>query len=1850
MPVNRPLVFETMFGQEGNENYSSNNPLNLGKNIMGAGLIGAPIAAGVFVGAKRIKSNEYSRIAGLKTNVLGDASATVGNNLRNLRNIQDDLSRRKAERLRKNLSDDTFIKKLEGASQESRRRILTGVLDSFKSVESSEEGIQLLKNSIVEILERESVNVDDQMKGLLRNAFRTVKDSNPNFYEKLGRDINFYKSVETQLTSPLEYTGIKANYKVLDISDLGAVAKGRFDEIRSILGNNKFDIQAVLFDEKLGTKSTGMSKTGMKRGSAYAKISSGKRFTMIPIDISNTIESIGSPVVRLGHGMQAYTAPMVVGLGDKIKTDYLDLGKSFTADDISSSLMNTKGGSNRAFVTIEDAFINVLRKNVEKNQGQFYSGHFKDYNKQMVSILENLNRVTSDKGETMHAVGRSRATASKMTIILDGIDEGYRRDFSANAISRAGMDTISGHTNLKVSSVNDLTTVNVALKDGISIRYKESHKDFIAKGVEGELKLTNRYITPAILPLTARPKQYFNLENRVIGRGQGNKSKNMMLVMDMVGNKRLGLSEGEMYLGANFFTRKSFPKTVYDPKEMSSGGSALLKELIRRKNEGSGPLVIRPGENVNIGKEKVFVESMDNFYKKFGSKEGGGLFLGRLDDKLVEIPHYRGIKNLSLEIIEKTTDTGASLLRLSGFADLDDKFPKVFSEFAKSTVVDLDKTTLQQMDARYDLEKILPGFTLDKKQKDTKRLIDRRKGVKGIAGSFGMVEGSMLKKSAYYHNLQMASAAQVFSQRRGLIGSEVFDAIRGRQDQLIAEGLTGEFIDEATTAQKQRYTKSMVQSISEFMSGSTVGGVAATKEFTDLSRAFVQAGQATPEEIGRVFGAFHEAIGDSGKMYSGLNGQEVEGIIRSAFKDDQFVKSSRDEIQKGLALALTEVRTGPDLATQRANQASMEARMFNFLGYRLNRMGMDRDEISNVLFGLMARKTNAGGELVALKEFMQFHQVAKGLDSVLDAKTYSNLERVSLDTFVDKGLTDESLSKFLREREGGFLLDFGDKTTAASKALSQRYKGRDALYIPAGEDFMRSISGQGTEIMKLDKTIKLSSEYVRNLQIFSKSLSEFMNPNESTGEEVRRAGNQIKNFETAFANISGTAYKGLLKGKLEGSSSPRAAGMKLSPMAEKEMMSAVMGDELARKMGRDTGVDFMGKEFKGRMDMSAAQKSRMEKAMGFAMSQTKSMVAFGETQAFLASMSDYISGATKEHVASGLSQGKAERVATREAGQKFQAFFLGGYEDYARNKDVSMLRSIVTRHPQLGIGHVQEAVLMRYGKEVKSGGDIDLYLNRVLKTETGSRLFAEMQSAFAAKGISISEANFESLAKAGAANLEGAQQKTMSRFFEFMATNISRYQMGQGAGRIFFPDMEVDVHYGQDKKRRINLSLASAAIGDADGDLFQLIMPSRAGTKSISEAIGKGNYKAVVDEMFYRSSLRMIFDEAGVGLKNMENILGSESQEASDLLRGQIMKEIIHKDVGRLDTALDSIRMGMVHGDFRPGQMKHVQQAFGLLVALEEVGTIKAKKLPIPVDIGKAITSATKSLYETGDSSRLRKIVDLVMPGLSEGIGKVRGVDMSAIGSKEVRGIIEKSFEGMMGKDIINMEEIFKVYETAADVSRTKLGAAYTKTIPGLASIFTSEKQTRAKMQAQIAATQTSVQARMMGETEETAMRKANTVLQEGLSRIKSASNIFNAKMLGPSIAGIVGSLAVFGALTSSGRNPEPLIMPGEITDKGLNARIEQGGLFDNQSRARTPSDQYVRESDGLDIMSRPINTGETRVDRPSGYTIRGEVPNRASMESVQRFMKNIGGDSSFVVNDTRGPITMNYINRIRNE
>ena len=100
MPTNKiPLIYSSEMQNQ--ENFGSNNPLNLAKNLVGSSLIAAPMLVAGAYGAKRISSNEFGQIAGLKTNALGDASSTVGNSLRNLQEFQNTVRKNNAEKFRR---------------------------------------------------------------------------------------------------------------------------------------------------------------------------------------------------------------------------------------------------------------------------------------------------------------------------------------------------------------------------------------------------------------------------------------------------------------------------------------------------------------------------------------------------------------------------------------------------------------------------------------------------------------------------------------------------------------------------------------------------------------------------------------------------------------------------------------------------------------------------------------------------------------------------------------------------------------------------------------------------------------------------------------------------------------------------------------------------------------------------------------------------------------------------------------------------------------------------------------------------------------------------------------------------------------------------------------------------------------------------------------------------------------------------------------------------------------------------------------------------------------------------------------------------------------------------------------------------------------------------------------------------------------------------------------------------------------------------------------------------------------------------------------------------------------------
>lgn len=1879
MPTNKfPLVYSTV-EQEQIDSFGTTNPLNMGKSLVGAGAMAAPIFAAGIYSAKRISSNDYKQIAGLKSNAIGPATQTVGNNLRRVQEIQNKLRIKNQEKFRKSFLDGNFLDKITKESEAVQRRMLTGVIDALN--ESGLETAQIgpLKNRIIEILQAEQFKIEDTQKQVLKDTFGMLKDSNPDFFERINRGINYYAPVEEFLSSPLTFTNNKLNssFTTIDLDSFGGKVKNRFREVQEALRDSNFSIDAVRIEERIGK---------VNANAAYARIidKNTGRLNLIALDISDVTASIGAPLLRVGHGQQAFVAPVAIGKADVIEKDFLSKGSTFGAKDIEQSLKSNK--KIKAFESIEDFQIGLLKKMIDEKGGRFHSNDFKDFNADIRGITQSLDRTFFDDEFGKMSRERIKNKGSVIGFHLDGLDPKQLRDFSANIIaSQADMGLLTGHTNLQIASMENFRMVNLTMTHGMKINLDNSFGstlgklgegptrakrfDWKASGLEADFRLGGIAMTDvvhSVLPLTARPKQFFDndavfVNKTAAGYTLADKTTDRTLMLLDMKSGRLGLTEGESYLSTGKRTRKIFPKTVMDPKTMGTSSNLLLNELIRRSNENLGNLIIEKGSIFQLGKEKIGIgvigkdiktyDTIGDFFRAQGTKEAGGLFLGKLDGNLIEVPFYRGIERLELGIVERTTGTGADLFRIVGSADLKDDVPKIFSEHVKATVQPLErKTDFEQLFDRYkgiSFGELDIGHTIN-----TQGKVRGKSNKELISTTIGAAPGSMLKKARYYHALQIAGGAEALAAARGMDGQKVAETILQRAEDIRN---TVEVIDPKTKAlvskvqsgsfakiknvktQQHKYMSSFVQSVTEFMGG----------------KEFQKSGATTAAEVGRVFGGFMEAFEKDGSTFSSMSRSEIMGFIESNIsKDKTFLSSVDEEIRKGLAISLSNLRAGPDIATYRANQASMEARLFNFLAMKMTQVGgLSANETSDFLFSLMSRKSDAGNELIALKEHLKFHEYAKSQESFFDAKIYQEMDRVSLKEFTD--MDPEQLDNFLKQRKGGFLLDFGTGTSA-SDALNKVFKGKGSLYIPAGVEFMEAIKSQGTEIIKKEGTIVLPSEYRAQLGYFSENLSGFMNSSNISMDQTRKAEVHIRNFQNKMAEISSNVFRNIMKGKLTGSASLRSAGIKLSGSgkSEKQRREAIYGKDLADdiiKNNKKMVTDDIG----SRANLTDAERNRMKKMGDIVMDKRRGQSVFIETQGFLAAMNDFMEGAKKEYLLDDAAPVKYEQKmqyalgrARNDAAMKFQDFFLGGYEKYAASEYSDSLTGIITRHPLLSSGHVQTSSLVRYSPETIG---IDSFLKNLLfkqapRDENLQEIIRNVKDQF---GENIfNKANFEALSNAAAQGMNNKQKSALTGskgLFTYMVENISKFQEGEGAGRMFFPDMEIDVHYGQDKVRRINLSLASAAIGDMDGDLFQLILPSQRASKTINEKLtGKAAREAFADEMLYRGSLRMLFDEAGEGIEELSKSLGGSEVDPQKFLKDVGMKEILHKQVGQIDVALDSLRMGMINMAFTKEELRSVQSGLALLTVLEEVGTIKAKKLPKAFDFGKIITEAANYAYDTGDVSKLRNITENLVfknRNISEGFN-IKGLDMSGIASSKMRGAVEEAFK-RSNNVLFDLESVFQVIARGAAFGK-ETGTRFTKTARGTARVLSNEKESRALLGGYMGAAQKSLTAQMVGESRDSIAKQTTGIINDAFDSIRKAGSIMDKKMLGPAIAGIAGALGLVGLLGSSGSSPQPLLMPGEVTDQALGQAIADGRLFDSRGSSTEPSDYYP----GDPIHERPINIGQTYVKRDNSYIINGELPNTGAIAKVQNIINSIGGHSNFAINDTRGPITMNFINR----
>lgn len=948
---------------------------------------------------------------------------------------------------------------------------------------------------------------------------------------------------------------------------------------------------------------------------------------------------------------------------------------------------------------------------------------------------------------------------------------------------------------------------------------------------------------------------------------------------------------------------------------------------------------------------------------------------------------------------------------------------------------------------------------------------------------------------------------------------------------------------------------------------------------------------------------------DIGMVFAGFEKQEgeaLEGILRESGFEGQRLKDVMKSARGSYAVGLESSAAGPKSADLRANLASMEPRTYKFLQSRLqNMLGLGVDETSKMMTSFIARLGGVGDSLKVLESLtMMAESIGPGA-GVSDVR-YRNLSKVTMSEFAEGAVGSDGMASFLsseRFSEGkGFLLQLDE---AASTAL-----GRKEVFIAGGKGMIEKLPNvliAGSEEKQL-----LQNEYVRSVSKFASDLSELDRATRlGIPDTIRQKQEAVKGFKKTFGTIYGSAFRELLRGRLRGSSMA-IGGAIVMPGADPKLAPGSL--ELTKAQQKLVSSITTG----------VSAKSTLARAGGF---------AFADTEQFLASMRTFIGGETDSIIATTTNEGAIEGArgkASRDAGEMFKRYFIGMEGDKGRMG----VTGIVTRHPQLAPTHVAGLEIFRDVQEV---GQSDTYFKRFTETAEGEKALKALKKNTGKKKIS-SFADISNLKQGG------KNKKFIRNFFTTMAENIGSFATGEGGGKLSFPSMIADVHYGG-ASRRIDLSLASGMIGDFDGDIYQLLFPSKAARK----ALGSMSEEALEADFAGRLMTRAFVEETKAGIKSYASQLsGQTGISLTEELFESAQKEIYGKDIGQLDVALDRLRMGVVTQEQKGEQLFRGQRSLGLLTALEEIG-LKSKKAQRAIPITAELTSAVRKLISSqgSDTRLLESALGKIFADTQ--LGKTGKMTISNIEMEGASPELQKLFQRVQGREI-TMANIVDDLKTAAVVSN-QIGAEAQKNAHTMMKAMTlGQKSQWAAAQLGSPQGQMMQGARMAGEdVMDARVTKMIGSLQEvssGASAARMATSASASRMMMPLAVGAAATVALGSLIGDDGYAPTPMVMPGEFSDARVNASIMAGTATDRNISPET----LPQGSQTPDMMGRPFNNGTLNITRPNSYAMRGEIVNHGSISDTMSIMSSFGASGSIIINDHRRPMSKHYMDRMFGE
>ncbi len=391
--------------------------------------------------------------------------------------------------------------------------------------------------------------------------------------------------------------------------------------------------------------------------------------------------------------------------------------------------------------------------------------------------------------------------------------------------------------------------------------------------------------------------------------------------------------------------------------------------------------------------------------------------------------------------------------------------------------------------------------------------------------------------------------------------------------------------------------------------------------------------------------------------------------------------------------------------------------------------------------------------------------------------------------------------------------------------------------------------------------------------------------------------------------------------------------------------------------------------------------------------------------------------------------------------------------------------------------------------------------------------------------------------------------------------------------------------------------------------------------------------------------------QAKAGLENLADQLRRDQGEQIRFgLEQDIRKEMsLAAQTGQLD-----VRLRPLHEAFQNygggGQSQKVNRA--LLGILQEHVILKAKKLPVYTDLANQLGDAVDVLMKGGGTDPLERLLrEKIFAGVADD-ARIN-IDQIQLNAATANADEVAKLQGWLDTTIGKTRTSFSISEfvtAAQQVAKSAIASGTNVgTTEGNWRRRMEQEQTKARAIQDLAYGVDINSAARAGYSDATYTQAAGT--QHVFNQIKDALGKLDRRAMGPLALGAGLSMVAMG-LVGDSYSSEPIIMPGEYVGPRVKDAVASGNLFSYKPVGPTPEQLQHRAVDRA-MMDRPINMGTTYVPRPSGYSVRGDLPSGAGLSATQQYLSLLGNSymsGSIRINDTRRHITASYVDRLMGE